>query len=103
MVKLGRSVGNVGKDNASMKNALANAAEGEVPQSSRFSVEGLSKMASNKGDHNEVARHVISGGADPDALKSFMPASLTCLNSFLPSVLLNKGPEVAEVFHSFID
>lgn len=50
-----------------------------------------------KGDHNEVARHVTSGGSSSDALKSFMPASLTCLNSFLPSVLLNKGPQITEV------
>lgn len=97
MVRLGRSVGNVSKDNQSMRNALSQAEAGEVPRAGRFSVEGLSKMASNKGDHNEVAQHVISGGSDQEALKSFMPASLTCLNSFLPSVLLNKGPEVAEV------
>jgi len=79
-----------------MKEALEKAADGSDTRTSRFSLEGMSNMTSSKGDHNEVARHIVSGGADPEALKSFMPASLTCLNKFLPSVILNKGPEVAE-------
>lgn len=93
MPKMGRSVGNMSAENRKMKDALAKAESGETDRTSRFSVEYLT---SSKGDANEVANHVISGGADPDALKSFMPASLTCLNKFLPSVILDKGPDVAE-------
>lgn len=49
MVRLGRSVGNVSADNRSMKNALSKAADEDNVRTSRFSVEGIKNMTSDKG------------------------------------------------------
>jgi hypothetical protein len=70
MVKLGRSVGNVSKDNKSMKDALANAAEGaENPKASRFSVDGIKNMTSSKGVTKTILFYLVYAHEKPQIMK----------------------------------
>ena len=117
---MGRSVTTAGKHNQSMKKALDDHADGVLPLA-RASVEGIGEggaegrgasiarksvaavanVGTAKGDPLEVVEVVNKGmdkdNHDEDQLNSFLPTSLKCLNKFLPSITLAKGPKHEEV------
>ena len=91
---LGRTAGSKSKHAQEMKKALKDP-EASKAQSGRASRMSLENLTTSKGDTNQVVAH-IDDPSNPDGLSSFLPASLQCLDKFLPSILLKQSPDTAE-------